>query len=135
MQTRHSFKVQKNEMIVREGEKIGYLELAKLNAFLKSAQENKFSRFTTMLGFFFTAMFLSIVLYLWRTRNWSKTSDRSNLDLLVFGIIALLQILFIKVGIFISMAVNRSFPSIPIEACYFAIPFRAGSNDDRNFNQ
>lgn len=121
------FQVQKNEMIVREGEKIGYLELAKLNAYFKNAQENKFSRLTIMLGFFLTAMFLSIVLYLWRTRNWSKTSDRSNLDLLVFGIIALLQILFIKAGIFISAAVNRSFPSIPTDACYFAIPFALGA--------
>lgn len=121
------FQVQKNEMIIREGEKIGYLELAKLNAYYKDAQENKFSRLTIMLGFFLTAMFLSIVLYLWRTRNWSKTSDRSNLDLLVFGMIALLQILFIKAGIFIAAAVNRSFPSIPTDACYFAIPFALGA--------
>ncbi|MFA5321657.1 MAG: HDIG domain-containing metalloprotein [Smithella sp.] len=121
------FQVQKNEMIVREGEKIGYLELAKLNSYFNDAEENKFSRFTTMLGFFFTALFLSIVLYLWRTRNWSTTSDRSNLDLLVFGIIALLQIIFIKAGIFISIAVNRSFPFIPTDACYFAIPFALGA--------
>jgi cyclic-di-AMP phosphodiesterase PgpH len=121
------FQVQKNEMIVRDGDKIGYLEMAKLNAYFKDAQENKFSRLTIMLGFFFTAMFLSVVLYLWRTRNWSKTQERSNLDLLVFGIIALLQILFIKAGIFISIAVNRSFPSIPVDTCYFAIPFALGA--------
>lgn len=121
------FRVQKNEMIVREGEKIGYLELAKLNAFLQSSRENKFSRYATLLGFFLTALFLSIALYLWRTRNWSKTSARSNLDLLVFGIIALLQIILIKAGIFIAQAVNRSFPSIPTEACYFAIPFAFGA--------
>ncbi|HUN53896.1 MAG TPA: HDIG domain-containing protein [Smithella sp.] len=121
------FQVQKNEMIVREGEKIDYLELAKLNAFFKSSQSNNLARLTTMLGFFFTAIFLSITLYLWRTRNWDKNSTRSNADLLVFGIIALLQILFIKTGIFISLAVNRSFPSIPVDACYFAIPFAFGA--------
>ncbi len=121
------FKVEKNEMIVREGEKIGYLQLAKLNAFYKYAQEHKFTRLTTTLGFFFTAMFLSIVLYLWRTRNWTKTSERSNLDLLVFGLIALLQIVLIKAGIFISMAINRSFPFIPADASYFAIPFALGA--------
>jgi len=121
------FQVQKNEMIVREGEKIGYLEMTKLNSFFKSARDNKSTRLATLLGFFFTALFLSIVLYLWRTRNWSTTSERSNLDLLVFGIIALLQILFIKTGIFIAMAVNRSFPSIPTDACYFAIPFAFGA--------
>jgi putative nucleotidyltransferase with HDIG domain len=121
------FQVEKNEMIVREGEKIGYLELAKLNAYFKDAEENKFSRLAVTLGFFLTAMFLSIVLYLWRTRNWSKTSERSNLDLLVFGMIALLQIVFIKAGMFIAMAVNRSFPSIPTEACYYAVPFALGA--------
>jgi len=123
------FQVQKNEMIVREGEKIGYLELAKLNAYFKSTENNKISRFTVFLGFFFTALFLSIALYLWRTRNWIKTKApvRSNLDLFVFGIIALLQILFIKAGIFISFAVNRAFPSISIDSCYFAIPFALGA--------
>jgi hypothetical protein len=123
------FQVQKNEMIVREGEKIGYLELAKLNAYFKSTESNKFSRFTVFLGFFFTALFLSIALYLWRTRNWikAKVSVRSNVDLFVFGIIALLQILFIKAGIFISLAVNRAFPSISTDACYFAIPFALGA--------
>jgi putative nucleotidyltransferase with HDIG domain len=123
------FQVQKNEMIVREGEKIGYLELAKLNAYFKSTENNKFSRFTVFLGFFFTALFLSIALYLWRTRNWikAKISVRSNVDLFVFGIIALLQILFIKAGIFISLAVNRAFPSISTDACYFAIPFALGA--------
>jgi cyclic-di-AMP phosphodiesterase PgpH len=117
------FQVEKNEMIVREGEKIGYLELAKLNAFFQSTENTKIFRFTVFLGFFFTALFLSIALYLWRTRNWIKASPRSNVDLLVFGIIALLQILFIKAGIFISLAVNRAFPSISPDVCYFAIPF------------
>jgi putative nucleotidyltransferase with HDIG domain len=121
------FRVQKNEMIVREGEKIGYLELAKLNAFLQSSRENKIARYATLLGFFLTALFLSVALYLWRTRNWSKTTTRSNLDLLVFGIIALLQIILIKAGIFIAQAVNRSFPAVPTEACYFAIPFAFGA--------
>jgi cyclic-di-AMP phosphodiesterase PgpH len=123
------FQVQKNEMIVREGEKIGYLELAKLNAYFKSTENNKFSRFTVFLGFFFTSLFLSIALYLWRTRNWikAKAPVRSNVELFVFGIIALLQILFIKAGIFISLAVNRAFPSISTDACYFAIPFALGA--------
>lgn len=121
------FQVEKNEMIVREGEKIGYLELAKLNAFFESTEKTKFFRFTVFLGFFFTALFLSIALYLWRTRNWIKVSARSNVDLLVFGIIALLQILFIKAGIFISLAVNRALPWISTDSCYFAIPFALGA--------
>ena len=121
------FKVQSNEMIVREGEKLGYLEVIKLDAFYKSTGDTKFSSFAVLVGIFFTAFFLAIVLYFWRTRNWIKPSTRSNVDFLVLGIVAVLQILFIKIGIFISLAVNRAFPSISVDACYFAIPFALGA--------
>ena len=121
------FQVQKNEMIVREGEKIGYLELAKLDAFFKSKGDSKFSGFLVLLGIFLTALFLSSIMYLWRTRNWLNIPQRSNVDLLVFGIIIVLQILIIKVGIFISNAVNRAFPSISTDTCFFAIPFAFGA--------
>ena len=114
-------------MIVREGEKIGYLELAKLDAFNKTARDNKISGLTVMVGIFCIVLFLTLLLYFWRTRNWLKAPDRSNLDFLVFAIVAVLQILFVKAGIFISIAINRAFPFIPIDACYFAIPFASGA--------
>lgn len=120
------FIVQKNEMIVREGEKIGYNTLLKLDAYYKSSGEYKFSGFNVFLGIFFTSFFLSIILYFWRTRNWVKPSTRSNLDFLVMGILAIIQILFVKFGIFLSLATNRAFPAIPVESCYFAIPFALG---------
>ncbi len=121
------FQVQKNEMIVREGEKIGYLELAKLEAFHKTITANKISSLTSVLGIFGTILFLTLLLYFWRTRNWLKTPARSNIDFLVFAIVAILQIFFVKAGIFISVAINRAFPSIPVEACYFSIPFACGA--------
>ncbi|PKN10119.1 MAG: hypothetical protein CVU72_02260, partial [Deltaproteobacteria bacterium HGW-Deltaproteobacteria-7] len=121
------FQVQKNEMIVREGEKIGYLELAKLDSFHKTAVDNKISSLMVILGIFCTILFLTLLLYFWRTRNWLKAAARSNVDFLVFAIVAFLQILFVRAGIFISVAVNRAFPSIPIDTCYFAIPFACGS--------
>lgn len=121
------FQVQKNEMIVREGEKIGYLELAKLDAFHKTITANRISSLLVILGIFCISMFLTLLLYFWRTRNWLKTSARSNLDFFVFAIVAVLQMLFVKAGIFIAIAINRAFPSIPIDACYFAIPFACGA--------
>jgi hypothetical protein len=120
------FIIQKNEMIVREGEKIDYNTLLKLDAYYKSSGEYKFSGFNVFIGIFFVSLFLSIILYFWRTRNWAKPSTRSNLDFLVMGILAIIQILFIKFGIFLSLATNRAFPSIPVDACYFAIPFALG---------
>ena len=121
------FKVQKNEMIVREGENIDYNTLLKLEAFYKSKGDNKFYGIAVLIGIFFISLFLCIVLYFWRTRNWAKPAARSNLDFLVLGILAVLQILFVKVGIFISLAINRAFPSISADACYFAIPFALGA--------
>jgi len=121
------FQVQKNEMILREGEKIGYLELAKLDAFHKTVAANKISSLMVILGIFCISLFMTLLLYFWRTRNWLKTSARSNVDFFVFAIVAVLQILLVKAGIFIAVAVNRAFPSIPMDACYFAIPFACGA--------
>lgn len=121
------FQVQKNEMIVREGEKIGYQELTKLEAYYKTTEDNKLSNLTVVIGIFCTGLFLTLLLYYWRTRNWLKTTPRSNVDFLVFAIIAILQIFFVKAGIFISVALNRTFPSLPLDACYFAIPFACGA--------
>jgi len=121
------FKVQKNEMIVREGEKIGYLELAKLEAFYKTKTDNKISSLTVLLGIFCVALFLTLLMYFWRTRNWLKTTTRSNTDFLVFAIVSILQIFFVKAGIFISEAINRAFHNIPVDACYYAIPFAFGA--------
>ncbi len=121
------FQVQKNEMIVREGEKIGHLEMAKLEAFYKSVTDDKVSAAAMVLGIFLTTLFLSLLLYFWRTRNWFRSAPRSNADFLVFAIVAILQIILIKAGIFIAVAVNRAFPALPVEACYFAIPFACGA--------
>lgn len=121
------FQVQKNEMIVREGDKIGHLELAKLDAFYKSLTNDKVSAAAMILGIFLTTLFLSLLLYFWRTRNWFRSAPRSNADFLVFAIVAIVQIILIKAGIFIGVAVNRAFPAVPVEACYFAIPFACGA--------
>lgn len=121
------FQVQRNEMIVREGEKISPLEIAKLDAFYKATGDNKFSGIAVILGIFCTSLFLCLVLYFWRTRNWLKTSHNSNVDLLVFGLVVILQVIFVNIGIFMSGAVNRAFPYISIEACSFAIPFAMGA--------
>src|SRR5690606_37478114 len=102
-------------------------ELAKLEAFYKTVADNKISGLSVILGIFCTVFFLSLLLYFWRTRNWLKAPARSNLDFLVFAIVAVLQIVLVKMGIFISVAVNRAFPFIPVDAGYFAIPFACGA--------
>ena len=87
-----------------------------------------FPGIAVLLGIFCTTL-ISLVWFF--TSGGQETGlkhrIRSNVDLLVFGLIIILQIIFVKIGIFISGAVNRAFPFISIEACYFAIPFAMGA--------
>ena len=103
------------------------MELAKLNAFFKSPEDNNFPDLQPCWDFSSRPFFFLLPCISGEQETGSKLPARSNVDLLVFGIIALLQILFIKAGIFISLAVNRAFPFIPTDACYFAIPFALGA--------
>ena len=116
------YQVQTNEMIIREGEKIHRDDLNKLEAFYRIRGEQKFSDIYNFLGMFLTILFLAILLYL-LSRNWLKKSRNVNIDILFLSVSAILQVLLVKSGIFISEAINRTFPFIPVEACFFTIPF------------
>ncbi|GAI93184.1 unnamed protein product, partial [marine sediment metagenome] len=64
-------KVQENEIIIREGEKITPANLDKLETFLKAQKGEKFLSFSIFLGIFLTTMILSITSY-YLSRNWLK---------------------------------------------------------------
>lgn len=121
------FLVQKNEMIVREGQKISATDEEKLEAFYRKKTQESLSNLSIFLGIFLTVIVLSLVLYYWRIRNWPKQHKRSNTDLLFLCTTAIFQILIVKTGIFMADAINRAFPFLPMEACFFAIPFAAGA--------
>ncbi len=120
------YQVQSGEMIIREGEKINRGHLDKLAALYNDRGEKRFSDVFHFLGMFFTILFLAVLLFL-LTRNWLKKSADINIDLLFVGIVSILQILLVKSAIFISDAVNRAFPFIPADTCFYAIPFAAGT--------
>ncbi|HYA14784.1 MAG TPA: HDIG domain-containing protein [Syntrophales bacterium] len=119
------FQVLKDEMIIREGQKISPSDLDKLNAFFKIKGEKNISNIYILLGTFFLILSLSIVLFQ-LSKMWIQ-SDENISDIIFMGITTLFQILLIKSGIFMSEAVNRAFPFFSTEACYFAIPFATGA--------
>jgi membrane-associated HD superfamily phosphohydrolase len=121
------FLVQKNEMIVREGQKISELDKEKLDAFYSRKGQESLADFSVLLGIFLTIVILSLVLYFWRTRNWPKRQERSIVNSLFLSTISVFSILMVKAGIFISDAVNRAFPTLSTEAFLYAIPFAAGA--------
>ncbi|SEM31658.1 hypothetical protein SAMN04489760_11050 [Syntrophus gentianae] len=121
------FLVQKNEMIVREGQKISEIDKEKLAAFYRKNGQESLANLTVFLGLFLTVILLSLVLYFWRTRNWPRKKERNIVNSLFLGTIAIFSILVAKAGIFIGDAVNRAFPNLSIESCLYAIPFAAGA--------
>ncbi|MDI9571447.1 MAG: HDIG domain-containing protein [Pseudomonadota bacterium] len=119
------FEVQKNEMIVREGEKIDIVDLDKLNAFFREQRQQKISRYAGFMGMFFLLLALTTAL-LFLSRKALGPRDIQpgpNLRLLCLAIIILLQVALIKAAIFLSDAVPQAMPFLSKEAIIFSTPF------------
>ena len=119
------YQVQKDEMIVREGQKIAIIDLDKLDAYSKIKGEKGISTLSFFLGMFLMITTLIVVLY-FLAKSWLR-SERRVYDVLFLSIIAILQIILVKTGIFMSEAINRAFPFLSNEVCFYAIPFAVGA--------
>ncbi len=112
-------KVQKNEMLVREGEKITPAVLEKLNAYFRLKGEKDFTRFFSFLGMFLTIAFLGLILYFYAEEKFKKSFP----DLIFIGIAAILQIFLVRIGIFLADAATEAFPTLPTEVFIYFVPF------------
>lgn len=119
------FQILKDEIIIREGQKITPSDLDKLNALLKFKNERSFSNISIFIGLFFLIFCFLIVLFHF-TKQWIHSIDNIT-DILFFSVVSVFQIVLIKVGIFMSQAINRAFPFILAESCFYGIPFAAGA--------
>ncbi len=119
------FKVQKNEIVIREGQKITQDDLEVLASLEESANADALSRVSSFSGMFFVIACLIAVLYI--PARKLLTNDRRNVHLLFLASIAILQVLLAKVGVFLADAVSRSFAFIPADAYPYAIPFTIGA--------
>jgi putative nucleotidyltransferase with HDIG domain len=120
------FQVQNNEIIVREGEKISITTLDMLEGLYKRSSRDYLSLFWVFLGMLVIIMFLASGLY-YLSKDWFKKRNNMNKDLLFLAVAILMQCFLVKLSVFLAAAVNRAFPSIPAEACYYAIPFAVGA--------
>ena len=119
-------KVQKNEIIVREGEKITPADVEKLETFFKVQGGESFLNYFTFLGMFLTIMLLSVTFY-YLAQNWLKTLQKTNVDILFLAAVMILQILLIKAGIFLSESTTRTSAFIHTDVCFYVIPFAVGA--------
>ena len=120
------YEVQKNEMIIREGEKITPADMDKLDAFYKGQEGSRFVSISVFSGIFLTIVLLSVIFY--RMSSSRFRSSRTVLtDILFMGIVVILQVVLVKVGIFICDSVGLSYKLIPASVCIYAIPFTMGT--------
>ena len=116
-------KVQKNEMLVREGEKITPAVLDKLEAHYLLKGDNRLSKYLIFTGMFFTIAFLGIILYYYG----NKLLKNDKVDLLFLSVVTVGQIIIVRAGIFIAGAITEAFPALPYEAFIYPIPFSAAT--------
>lgn len=120
------FQVQKDEMIIRQGEKIDSVTLDKLEAFFRINEEGKFISIASFGGLFLLIMSFCVALY-FLSLNWLKKTANLNIHLFCFSLIIIVQSIIIKAGILISEALNRAFSFISLDAYFYAIPYAMGA--------
>ncbi|MFA5182705.1 MAG: HDIG domain-containing metalloprotein [Syntrophales bacterium] len=124
-----SFEVQKNEMIVREGEKITITDLDKINAFFKQQRQQKTSMIAGFAGMFLLILTFATALLFLTQKGLSVPGDPASQNrlLLCLAVIMVFQFLLIKAVIFISGAIHQSFPFLSTETILYASPFAVGT--------
>ncbi len=115
----------KNEMLVREGQRITADEAAKLETYFNEKGEKWLFKISKFLGVFFVIILLSISFFR-VAKRWQKPQIDTK-GLLFLAATSILLIIIIKMGFFLADAVNQTFPSISAEVFYFSIPFGVGA--------
>lgn len=119
------YKVQKNEMIVREGQKITGSDIDKLSSLSAMQDGHPLSRLSIFAGTVMLIALLALLLFRLSIHHL-RGSPGLTKNVLFLALAAVLQVALLKAGIFISEAVDLSFPGLD-NPFIFAIPFAAGA--------
>ncbi len=118
------FQVKKGEMIVREGERVTDEQIKKLKA-LRIASGD-YSTLATAAGLLLCILLLVYIAHRFARFNISKYRPKTR-DLLFLVTVFLGLFVLIKLAIFISTALESSFPYIESSSYYYAFPFAVGA--------
>jgi len=123
------FAVQKNEMIVREGEKITISDLDKINAFFKQQSRGKTSLIAGFAGMFLLIFCFAAALMFLSRKGLSIPGDSAlqNRLLLCVTVVLIFQCLLIKAVVFISGPIHQAFPFLSTETILYGAPFAVGT--------
>jgi putative nucleotidyltransferase with HDIG domain len=118
------FQVKKGEMIVREGERVTDEQIQKLKA-LRIANGD-YSSLATAAGLLLCILLLVYIAHRFARFNVSKYRPKTG-DLFFLVTVFIGLFVLIKLAIFISTALESSFPYIESSSYYYAFPFAVGA--------
>lgn len=119
------YKILKNEVIVREGQPITPRTVDEIEALNQAHGGGNVSGGALFLGIFSTVCLMIFVFY--RTSGGRpRKAETVLVDLIFLGALLIVQMLIVRVGIFLAEAVHQMFPTIALDALYYAIPFSVG---------
>lgn len=116
--------VKRGEMIVREGERVTAEQIRKLHALQSNTDGIKILR--SALGLLLLIVLSFYVLHRFAKVNIRKYNPQFR-DLLFVALVFVSFFIVIKVGVFISTAMQSAFPYIDSVCYYYALPFAAGA--------
>ncbi|MDH3545253.1 MAG: phosphohydrolase, partial [Desulfuromonadales bacterium] len=116
--------VKKGEMIVREGDRITPDQLKRLGALQDENSAGTLWRKAS--GILLSCFILIYFVHTFARRNIRKYQPE-NRDLLFLATIFVVQILALKVSIFIATALGSAFPYVEQNAYYYLFPFAVGT--------
>jgi putative nucleotidyltransferase with HDIG domain len=117
--------IKKGEMLVREGQKVSLLHMAKLQA-LESEMRRE-NLFTISVGFMLLAVAFFVISF--RT-NFRKDASLTlkNKDLLFLGIMLVIMFILTEVSAYLVKGIAMNIPySIEASSAFYAIPLAAGA--------
>lgn len=116
--------VKKGEMIVREGDRITPDQLKRLGAL--QDENSVTSLWRNASGILLSCFMLLYFVHTFARRNIRKYRPE-NRDLLFLATVFIVQILALKVSIFIATALGSAFPYVEQNAYYYLFPFAVGT--------
>ncbi len=116
--------VKKGEMIVREGDRITLDQLKRLGAL--QDENSAASLWRKASGILLSCFILIYFVHTFARRNIRKYQPE-NRDLLFLASVFVVQILALKVSIFIANALGSAFPYVEPNAYYYLFPFAVGT--------
>lgn len=118
--------IKKGEMLVREGEKVSPLHMAKLHA-LESEMKNK-PLFTISMGFMLLVISFLVISFITNFRTDASATLLRNKDIVFLCVMLVILFVLSEVSVYLVQGIARNIPySTETTSAFYAIPVASGA--------